>query len=226
MSPKRSDEFKADRRDAILVAAIDLFVARSYDRTTLREVAAAAGVSTGAIYVYFPTKAAILQAVCAEEAARMRAILQSTLNGLPADADPLAAGMLAFAGRFGALDAEARRQRGRIGQLLRYEATRDETVGASVREVIASWRTLIAALVRVQQEAGRIRATIDPDALTEILLALPQGLESLELLGGDATDWSATIATLADLLWYGLLPESQRAGGFAASTASVAPGRN
>lgn len=220
MSPKRSDEFKADRRDEILVAAMNLFVAQGYDRTTMREIAAAAGVSTGAIYVYFPTKTAMLQAVCADEAARMRAILRSTLDGLPADADPLAAGMLAFAGRFGVLDAGARRQRERIGELLRYEATRDEAVGASVREVIASWRTLIRTLIRAQQEAGRIRATIDPDALTEILLALPEGLELIELLGGGATDWPTVIATLADLLWHGLLPESERAG-----TAAVPPRR-
>lgn len=208
MSPKRSDEFKADRRDKILEAAVGLFVAQGYDRTTLREIARTAGLSTGAIYIYFPTKAAILQALCADEAAQMRAILRATLTTLPTDADPLAAGMMAFAGRFGTFDAAHRQRRMRIGQLLRYEATRDDAVGASVREVIDSWRTLVASIVRAQQEAGLLRASIDPDALTEILLALPQGLELLDLLGGGASDWSAVVATLADLLWHGLLPES------------------
>lgn len=210
MSPKRSDEFKADRREEILVAAMHLFVTLGYDRTTMREIAREAGVSTGAIYVYFPTKAAMLQAVCADEAARMHAILQATLQDLPADADLLAAGMMAFVGRFGNLSAAERQRRERIGLMLRYEATRDDAVGESVREVIASWRALVVAIIRAQQESGRIRADVDAAALTETLLALPQGLELVELSSGTATDWPMVVGTLADVLWHGLAPARPR----------------
>ncbi|CAA9589450.1 MAG: Transcriptional regulator, AcrR family [uncultured Thermomicrobiales bacterium] len=210
MSPKRSDEFKADRREEILVAAMHLFVTRGYDRTTMREIAREAGVSTGAIYVYYPTKAAMLQAVCADEAARMHAILQTTLHDLPADADLLAAGMMAFVGRFGNLSPGERQRRERIGLMLRYEATRDDAVGESVRAVIASWRALVVAIIRAQQESGRIRADVDVAALTEMLLALPQGLELVELSSGTATDWPTVVGTLADVLWHGLAPVRPR----------------
>src|SRR5690242_13381925 len=64
MSPKRSEEFKADREEEILAAARRCFLAQGYDRTTMREIAAEAGVSTGAIYTYFGTKVEILQALC------------------------------------------------------------------------------------------------------------------------------------------------------------------
>ena len=206
MSPKRSDEFKADRREEILAAAIELFVTRGYDRTTTREIARATGVSTGAIYTYFPTKAAMLQAVCTDEATRMRALIESTLRALPADADPLAAGLMTFIGRFGTLGPAERRRREQIELMLRYEATRDAAIAASVRELIASWRMFVVAILRAQQAAGRIRAEIDAVALAELFLALPNGLEFTELLSGTPTDWPALVGTLADVLWHGLAP--------------------
>lgn len=206
MSPKRSEIFKADRREEILVAAIGLFVAQGYDRTTMREIARAAGVSTGAIYVYYPTKGSMLQAICSEQASRMRAMLETALHNLPAEADPIVTGMLAFVGRFGDRSPDERRQRERIDLLLRYEATRDEAVAASVREVIESWRALVMTLLRAQQEAGRVRADVDIAALTELFLALPNGLEMTELLVGSPTDWPTVVGALADVLWRGLAP--------------------
>jgi len=215
MSPKRSDIFKADRREEILLAAIGLFVTQGYDRTTMREIARAAGVSTGAIYVYYPTKGSMLQAICSEQAQQMRAMIEHTLHDLPADADPLAAGMMTFVGRFGDLSPDERRQHERLDLLLRYEATRDEAVAASVREVIESWRTLVVALLRAQQAAGRVRADIDVVSLAELFLALPGGLEMTELLAGTATDWPVVVGTLADVLWRGLAPPAPHDNGHA-----------
>ena len=213
MSPKRSDIFKADRREEILAAAIGLFVTQGYDRTTMREIARAAGVSTGAIYVYYPTKGSMLQAICAEQAQQMRALVEDTLNDLPADADPLAASLLAFVGRFGALSLHDRRKHERLDLLLRYEATRDEAVAASVREVIESWRALVITILRAQQAAGRIRADLDVVSLAELFMALPGGLEMTELLVGTATDWPVVVGTVADVLWRGLAPPAPQRNG-------------
>lgn len=213
MSPKRSDIFNADRREEILVAAIGLFITQGYDRTTMREIARAAGVSTGAIYVYYPTKGSMLQAVCAEQAQQMRVMIETALDNLPAEADPIVTGMMAFVGRFGDLSPAERRQRERIDLLLRYEATRDEAVAASVREVIDSWRALVIKLLRAQQAAGRVRADVDVTALAELFLALPNGLEMTELLAGIATDWPTVVGTLADVLWRGLAPATPQGNG-------------
>ncbi|RYU12333.1 TetR/AcrR family transcriptional regulator [Nocardioides iriomotensis] len=49
-------------RQAIVAAALDLFRERGYDRTTMRGVAEAAGVSLGNAYYYFSSKEHLVQA--------------------------------------------------------------------------------------------------------------------------------------------------------------------
>lgn len=48
-----------DRKDRVVQAARRLFVAQGYHGTSMPQIVAASGVSTGAIYSYFPTKEAL-----------------------------------------------------------------------------------------------------------------------------------------------------------------------
>ncbi|HCQ66828.1 MAG TPA: TetR/AcrR family transcriptional regulator [Rhodobacteraceae bacterium] len=50
-----------DRPDELLDAALTLFVAQGYAHTSVAQIATAAGVSKGAVYLYFPSKQAILE---------------------------------------------------------------------------------------------------------------------------------------------------------------------
>ncbi len=59
--PKIVDHDK--QREALLDASFRLFAEGGYDAATMRKIAAAAGVSTGALYHYFPDKPSILAAM-------------------------------------------------------------------------------------------------------------------------------------------------------------------
>ena len=59
---------KAARPAEIVAAAQSAFAERGYAAARLDEIAARAGVSKGAIYLYFPTKQDLFQAVVAEAA--------------------------------------------------------------------------------------------------------------------------------------------------------------
>lgn len=59
--PKIVDHDK--QREALLDASFRLFAEQGYDAATMRKIAAAAGVSTGALYHYFPDKPSILAAM-------------------------------------------------------------------------------------------------------------------------------------------------------------------
>lgn len=50
----------SEKYDAILGAALRLFVDRGYDGTAVPEIARAAGVAAGTIYHYFPSKVALV----------------------------------------------------------------------------------------------------------------------------------------------------------------------
>lgn len=205
MSPKRSDVFKAGRRESILDAAMRLFVAQGYDRTTMREIAAEAGVSTGAIYVYFQTKAEMLQSLCAEETALERAALLDAIRSAAPGDDPITVGLgAAFRRNLAASPAE-RREQEQLQLLLQYEATRDPAFGATMREMIDSWRAVIIELAHEERAAGRLRDDVDVAALATILVALPFGLSSIDLLSDNA-DWSTLIGTLSGILRRGLDP--------------------
>lgn len=52
-----------DRRDAILDAALDCFVARGYHGTAVPEVAKGAGIAAGTIYHYFTSKEVLVNAL-------------------------------------------------------------------------------------------------------------------------------------------------------------------
>ena len=52
-----------DRRREILAAATDLFGSRGFDVVTVQAIAAKAGVAAGTVYLYFPSKEAILVAL-------------------------------------------------------------------------------------------------------------------------------------------------------------------
>ncbi len=54
---------QADKRQAIIEAARNLFTTVGYENTTIAEVAKQAGVAVGTVYLYFKTKQELLQGV-------------------------------------------------------------------------------------------------------------------------------------------------------------------
>lgn len=64
MTGKRKPKFRrraGDRPDEILDAALRLFLKHGFAQTTVQSIAAAAGLSKGALYLYFPSKEALLE---------------------------------------------------------------------------------------------------------------------------------------------------------------------
>ncbi len=68
----------ASRRGEILAAASRIFLEEGVANATMRRIAAAVGVSTTALYVYFPDKDAILQAIAEATFAELLATLEAT----------------------------------------------------------------------------------------------------------------------------------------------------
>lgn len=61
-SPRAKFRRRAEHRpDELLDAALTLFVEKGYAHTSVAEIARAAGLSKGAVYLYFPSKQAILE---------------------------------------------------------------------------------------------------------------------------------------------------------------------
>lgn len=76
-TPAKGDETRA----RILAAALELFRQRGFEGTTMREIAASAGVATGAAYYYFDSKDAIVLAFYDQAQGEMAPRLEAALAG-------------------------------------------------------------------------------------------------------------------------------------------------
>lgn len=81
-TPKR--QRGRDRVAALLASAAALFLEKGYEATTMTEIAARAGAAIGSLYLFFPTKTALAQAMATDLADQ----LSTRLDALAA---PLAA---------------------------------------------------------------------------------------------------------------------------------------
>jgi AcrR family transcriptional regulator len=70
-----------DTRSRILTAALDLFRRQGFDQTTMREIAAEAGVALGSAYYYFESKEALVMAFYEHASKEMSVQIDSGLAG-------------------------------------------------------------------------------------------------------------------------------------------------
>lgn len=78
-----------EKRERIRKAAAELFATRPFHKVRLDDVAAAAGVGKGTLYVYFESKEALFTAVVFERFARLVNTLESDLSDEPDAASAL-----------------------------------------------------------------------------------------------------------------------------------------
>jgi AcrR family transcriptional regulator len=86
----------ASRRAEILAAATQIFLEEGVAHATMRRIAAAVGVSPTALYVYFPDKHAILQAIAEAWFADLLIVLEASQHGHARVAARFRAGLQAY----------------------------------------------------------------------------------------------------------------------------------
>lgn len=74
--PKVSEAHSTARREQILKAATRCFARKGFQRTTMREICAAARLSAGSVYTWFPSKKAIIQELLRRRSQSFRAALE------------------------------------------------------------------------------------------------------------------------------------------------------
>lgn len=165
----------AERRDAIVEAALGVFTASSYPAATTAELARAAGVSEPILYRHFACKRDLWLACLDAAWADVRAIMEekfavlSSVREIPEDElrSPWESARLPslwLAGIVGSDDDPRIR----------------EHVRAHIREV----HDVVADLLRRQQEAGVLAPDRDPDAEAWVFVAGGLLRASAERLGG------------------------------------------
>lgn len=183
----------AATRERLLRAAADAFGERGYDGTRVADIAAAAGVSNGALYAHFGSKADLLVAALRAHGRRMLATLLAT------DPDRSATELLLALGR------RLPRRRDAEGYLIveaLVAARRDEDVAGPMRDYMGERAEWIADLVRVAQGDREVDTGLSADALAHfcLLLAMGSALVTPDLHAVADEEWTALLTRIITAL--------------------------
>lgn len=183
----------AETRVRLLQAAAEVFGERGYEGTRVADIAAAAGVSNGALYAHFGSKAELMVAALRAHGPRLMADL------FAADPDQSIAELLVAVGR------RLPRRREACGYLIveaLVAARRDEEVARPMRDYVGERADWLAGLVGVAESGGELDPALSPNALAHfcLLIAMGSALISPDLHAVDDEEWTALLTRVVAAL--------------------------
>jgi TetR/AcrR family transcriptional repressor of uid operon len=164
------DESPKDvRRAQILDAARECFARAGFHGASMHQVCAEAKMSPGALYRYFPSKEAIIEAIAEEERLKAAAVM-AVLSEPGAVVDRLMRSAEAYF-------ALMRRPGGAELMLeICSESMRNTTVGHRFHSIETDARATFRTVIEQAQKAGEIDPEVDVDAAVTVLFAIGDGL--------------------------------------------------
>jgi AcrR family transcriptional regulator len=193
----------AETRSRLLSAAAGIFAERGYDGTRVADIAAAAGVSNGALYAHFASKADLLVEALRAHGRRLLA------EAFTADPDRSITDLLLVIGRWLPRRRDAR---GYLVVEALVAARRDEDMARPMRAYIGERADWLAKLMGVAQADGELDPALSPNALAHfcLLLAMGSALITPDLHGVDDNEWAALLARVVTGLAPADSPRTER----------------
>ena len=199
---RRTKEDAQHTREALLDAAELLFAQRGVSRTSLQEIAKAAGMTRGAVYWHFKDKAELFNAMMARTASPMEEAAQALVNSpLPPLAE-LKRTALDALNRL-AHDPRTRRVFGIATQKVEYV---DDLMGVRERhlEIHQTCQHCVKMAFERAQALGDVSAHLNPQVIAMSYQALLNGLINHWMLAPEAFDLVQCGEQSLDLFMSGL----------------------
>ena len=185
----------AETHERLLDVARELFARHGFDATTNKRIAAAAGITSGAIYHYYPSKAELYAAVYEQVQTIVYGSFEKAVIGHDSLRD-----------QFGAvLDAAVETNRidpsiaafvvGVAG-----EAQRHPELRALLEPLRAQHHRFLHQLAVDAAERDELQAGVSPDALGDLLTAVLSGLARFSDQTGDARRHGDAVAILRRMI--------------------------
>jgi AcrR family transcriptional regulator len=192
--PKVTEAHSAARRQQIIDAAYRCFARKGFHQATMRDIYEEAKLSPGAVYHYFPSKDAIIQASFEFDYQRSLALFEAAT----ASDDPLNALTELIAFFFRGLEGAAELGADRVNVQGWGEALINPPLRESLQRVMTQYLAALSQIVRQAQAIEQIDPSLDPQALGRILLSLYYGLELQKALDPQIAiaPYAAAIAAL------------------------------
>ena len=192
---RRAGTSTEETREQLLAAAVRVFAAQGYEGSRVSEIAAEAGLSTGAIYSQYGGKAELLCAAIRSKGP------QAVAGLVDSGASGSVVGVLRLLGtRLGVARPKGRGAGSRAMLVESLAASRREPEVADVlRESLRGREQQFADLVRAGQAAGEIGPEVSADGVARLCLLLLLGsvvTRTVDLPSPPAGEWEAVIEGL------------------------------
>ena len=171
--PKVTEAHSAARRQQIIDAAYRCFARKGFHQATMRDIYAEANLSPGAVYHYFDSKDAIIQASFEFDYERSLALFAAALMR----DDPLQALHELLDFFFQGLEGATALGAPRVNVQGWGEALVNPPLLETMRRVLSNCLDTLTQLIRKAQAAGQLDPTLDPQAVGQVILSLYYGLE-------------------------------------------------
>jgi AcrR family transcriptional regulator len=185
-----------ESRRRLLTAAAEVFDERGFALATLAEIHNRAGLTKGALYFHFSSKEELANAVVSEE--------DSWFEEVDVSGPPM---QVVIDLSHGFARALIRDVRIRASTRLVLEHTYTEPDGSSHK----AWAERLAELMTEAQKAGDFRPELDPEAISELVVASFLGVQTLSQLFTNRADLEARITLMWQTLMPGLIPAARLA---------------
>jgi TetR/AcrR family acrAB operon transcriptional repressor len=198
-----------ETRERLLDAAEVVFRQRGVTRTSLAEIAAAAGVTRGAVYWHFKDKAALFHAMCDRATLPLDALFERA--GETAPSEPLRTLRALCVGALQRLAVDARTQV--VFEVIFHKTEMvDELADIATSNETERCRCLsqIEVIIRHCAEKGELPPDIDPTLAAQGLNALMVGIMHQWVLDPSSYDLAAAAPALVDTYLAGLAAQPPR----------------
>ncbi len=166
--PKLAPEKQHARREHILDAAERCFIEKGFHTATMADICRGAGVSPGALYIYFASKEQLIIGLCSREKERFT----NELSAISGDIELLAA-LQMLAKRY---CCDEPIEKVRLHIQIRAEAGRNPIIGATVQDMDKTVRDNLVALLEREKERGWIAPQLPAEIIVRTMGALGDGL--------------------------------------------------
>jgi TetR/AcrR family transcriptional regulator, repressor for uid operon len=174
MRTKFTPRYRTELKEKIMQSAMQNFAKNGFDRTRMEDIATAAGLAKGTLYLYFKNKEDLFYAICDHNLEELRNQLSRLFNRKE--------NIMLDAERF-----YHQYRRGNLGgDTIWFEMIALSTRSPKLRKILAENQSKVYKVVKeflkTQIERGFLREDINIDLIASVLIALYNGLAVNKLL--------------------------------------------
>jgi TetR/AcrR family transcriptional regulator, transcriptional repressor of aconitase len=193
--PKVTHQYRDARRDQILNAARRCFLRDGFHATSMQDLFAEAGLSSGAVYRYFASKDDVIIAIAEENMLDVVTMIHDVASSRPGR--PVGA---VFADIFDIVQTkDAQDGVARLALLAWSEALRNPVLADRWADLFAQMRADLTEVVREHQRTGSLPRHVSPESLAAVFMSIVPGyILQLATLGSAAV---GEVPAAVEALW-------------------------